>query len=87
MITPTRTVCYVRMLAGNLMTIEQAKEAAIQFGWPFSSVNKIVVREEAIGEGTQYPLCNKNFSPLNPCDCGDCDKVLASYSKIREAKL
>ena len=32
----------------------------------------------------RYLMCNKNFNPLNPCDCGDCDKVLASYSKIKE---
>jgi hypothetical protein len=37
------------------------------------------------GHIMRYLMCNKSLNPLNPCDCGDCDKVLASYSKIKEA--
>ncbi len=105
MITPTRTVCYVRMLDGSLKEVSEARSLAHLWGWDFTNVKRVVVREEPVeqyhpgmvhtgdfsglkiepGEIKRYSLCNKNFNPLNPCECGDCDKVLASYSKMKEA--
>lgn len=57
-------------------------------GRKYSEIERIVVREEVIEQQRpQYPWCSKNLNPLNPCDCGDCDKVLAYYSKVKEARL
>tara|TARA_X000001388_G_scaffold71119_1_gene60712 strand:+ start:312 stop:593 length:282 start_codon:yes stop_codon:yes gene_type:complete len=93
------------MLDGSLKEVSEARSLAHLWGWDFTKVKRVVVREEPVeqyhpwmvhtgdffdlkiepGEIKRYSLCNKNFNPLNPCECGDCDKVLASYSKIKEA--
>jgi hypothetical protein len=85
MITPTRTVCYVRMLDGSLKEFSEARSLAHLWGWDFTKVERVVVREESvkIEEGPTHPFCNKTFNPINPCDCGDCDSVLSSYSFMR----
>lgn len=91
MITPTKTVCYVahekpgdeEWVKFSFRQFERWEE----FGW-LGDIRRIIVREEVIEQQRpQYPWCNKNFNPLNPCECGDCSKVLAFYSKVKEAKL
>lgn len=52
--------------------------------WMFHA-SELPAIEVKPGHIMRYLMCNKSFNPLNPCDCGDCDKVLASYSKIKEA--
>lgn len=39
------------------------------------------------GHIVRYPMCNKSFSPLNPCDCGDCGAVLNFFSNLKELPL
>lgn len=35
------------------------------------------------GKIVRYPMCNKNFNPANPCDCGNCCSFLGSFSYLR----
>lgn len=98
MITPTRTVCYAWTAPGvspdlmgeEVLCSDEAFPGAICYGdkaYLPDEIERIVVREEEIEKKSQYPWCNKNFNPLNSCDCGNCDKVLALYSKVREKAL
>lgn len=48
MITPTRTVCYVRMLDGSLKEFSEARSLAHLWGWDFTKVERVVVREEPV---------------------------------------
>jgi len=48
MITPTRTVCYVRMLDGSLKEVSKARSLAHLWGWDFTNVKRVVVREEPV---------------------------------------
>ena len=54
MITPTRTVCYVRMLDGSLKKVSEARSLAHLWGWDFTNVKRVVVREEPIEQ--HHPL-------------------------------
>lgn len=54
MITPTRTVCYVRMLDGSLKDVSEARSLAHLWGWDFTNVKRVVVREEPVEQ--YHPL-------------------------------
>lgn len=54
MITPTRTVCYVRMLDGSLKEVSEARSLAHLWGWDFTNVKRVVVREEPVEQ--YHPL-------------------------------
>ena len=54
MITPTRTVCYVRMLDGALKELSEARSLAHLWGWDFTNVKRVVVREEPVEQ--YHPL-------------------------------
>tara|TARA_B100001063_G_C16759162_1_gene554969 strand:+ start:614 stop:973 length:360 start_codon:yes stop_codon:yes gene_type:complete len=47
-ITPTRTACYVRMLDGSLKEVSEARSLAHLWGWDFTNVKRVVVREEPV---------------------------------------
>lgn len=59
--------------------------------WFLDDIERITVREELVkfeqGKIRRHPFCNKNFGPLNPCDCGDCLSVLNSFSFMRPIPL
>lgn len=93
MITPTRTVCYAMPEGTNeLFVVKDIFSGGVLLELPlhhiqfymFSEIGRFIVREESvkIEEGPKYPYCNKNFNPLNPCDCGDCLNVLGQYSGV-----
>ena len=97
MITPTKTVCFLldkdgqphelikHYLCGTLGDVFETKTPGSDLNsvWFLDCIERIVVREEPVRKEPEYPWCNKNFSPLNPCDCGDCDQVLKTYSNLR----
>ncbi len=95
MIAPTRTVCYAipEEDAEQELKVTHASPFGLEIEYSkglygllnYSEVRRIIVREEP--EGPAYPYCNKNFNPLNPCDCGDCLNVLGQYSGVRPISM
>jgi hypothetical protein len=64
MITPTRTVCYVRMLDGSLKKVSEARSLAHLWGWDFTNVKRVVVREEPIEQYHPGMVHDGDFSDL-----------------------
>ena len=94
MITPTRTVCYaIPEGTDKLFVVKEIFSDSALLELPlhyiqlysFSEIGRFIVREEPLkkGEGPKYHWCNKNFNPMHPCYCGNCDSVLSSYSFMR----
>ncbi|CAI4157569.1 hypothetical protein [Alteromonas macleodii] len=64
MITPTRTVCYVRMLDGSLKKVSEARSLAHLWGWDFTNVKRVVVREEPVEQYHPWMVHTGVFSDL-----------------------
>ncbi len=64
MITPTRTVCYVRMLDGSLKEVSEARSLAHLWGWDFTNVKRVVVREEPVEQYHPGMVHDGDFSDL-----------------------
>ncbi len=64
MITPTRTVCYVRMLDGSLKEVSEARSLAHLWGWDFTNVKRVVVREEPVEQYHPWVVNDGDLSDL-----------------------
>ena len=64
MITPTRTVCYVRMLDGSLKEVSEARSLAHLWGWDFTNIKRVVVREEPVEQYHPLMFHTKDLSDL-----------------------
>lgn len=54
--------------------------------WMFHT-SELPAIEVKPGHIVRYPMCNKNFNPANPCDCGSCCSVLGSFSYLRPISM